>query len=67
LVDCVEVDPQPLFPVLAEKRLVFHNAVFDLGFLTKMGFEFKEGEAMDTFLMSRVTENETYKEREEAA
>ncbi len=55
LVDCFAVDPKPLFPVLAEKRLVFHNALFDLGFLYEMGFELGDGgEVIDTMLMSQV-------------
>ncbi len=65
LVDCFAVDPSPLFSVLAEKRLAFHNAAFDLGFLGSMGFEPKEGKVIDTMLMSQVTENqETAKNKE---
>jgi ribonuclease D len=66
LVNCFEVDPSPLFPDLAEKRLVFHNAIFDLGFLMRMGFELGDsGEVIDTMLMSQVTENqETAKNKE---
>ena len=58
LIDCFAVDPSPLFLDLAEKRLVFHNALFDLGFLISMGFELGEGKVIDTMLMSQVTENE---------
>jgi 3'-5' exonuclease len=55
LVDCFEVDPRPLFPVLAEKTLIMHNALFDLGFLIEMGFELGEtGQVLDTMLMSQV-------------
>jgi DNA polymerase I-like protein with 3'-5' exonuclease and polymerase domains len=38
LVDCFAVDPRPLLALLAEKAVVGHNAVFDLGFLTALGF-----------------------------
>lgn len=58
LVDCFAVDPEPLFPVLSEKRLVFHNASFDLGFLYQMGFELaEEGEVLDTMLVSQLLED----------
>jgi hypothetical protein len=53
LVDCFEVDPRPLLPALAGKELVVHNAVFELGFLSEMGFELAEdGRVLDTMLMS---------------
>ncbi len=68
LVDCFGVDPGPLFPALAEKRLVFHNAIFDLGFLTRVGFEPREGDGtIDTMLMSQVTEDKEVPNNEEAA
>ena len=67
LVDCFEVDPTPLFPTLAHKKLVFHNALFDLGFLCEMGFKLGDGEIIDTMLMSQVTENEDSIKSEEAA
>jgi len=58
LVDCFEIDPRPLFSVLADKQLVMHNALFDLGFLTEMGFELgKDGKVLDTMLMSLVLED----------
>jgi hypothetical protein len=58
LVDCFEVDPRPLFPFLAEKTLIMHNALFDLGFLTEMGFELGEaGRVLDTMLLSQVLED----------
>jgi hypothetical protein len=58
LVDCFEVDPRPLFPILAEKELVVHNALFDLGFLSEMGFELGEtGRVLDTMLASQVLED----------
>lgn len=68
LVDCFEVYPQPLFPVLARKQLVMHNAQFDLGFLSAMGFELGEGgEVLDTMLMSQLLEDANHKEHKEAA
>jgi hypothetical protein len=58
LVDCFEVDPRPLFPVLADKTLIAHNAIFDLGFLAEMGFKLGEaGRVLDTMLMSRILED----------
>jgi hypothetical protein len=55
LIDCFEVDPRPLFPILADKELIAHNAVFELTFLTAMGFEFGEGSRVgDTMLMSQL-------------
>ena len=57
LVDCFVVDPRPLFPVLAEKELVIHNALFDLGMLAAMGFELGEGgRVLDTMLLSQMLE-----------
>jgi hypothetical protein len=58
LVDCIEIDPRPLFPVLADKTLIMHNGLFDLGFLAEMGFELGEaGRVLDTMLMSRILED----------
>jgi hypothetical protein len=58
LVDCSRVDPRPLFPVLANKELIAHNALFDLGFLAEMGFELGEaGRVLDTMLISQVLED----------
>jgi hypothetical protein len=55
LVDCSRVDPRPLFPVLANKELIAHNAVFELTFLSEMGFELGEGSRVgDTMLMSQL-------------
>jgi DNA polymerase III epsilon subunit-like protein len=52
------VDPRPLFPVLADKTLIAHNAIFDLGFLAEMGFKLGEaGRVLDTMLMSRILED----------
>lgn len=57
LVDCFEVDPRPIFPVLAGKELVAHNALFELGFLAEMGFELGEGgRVLDTMLLSQMLE-----------
>ena len=66
LVDCFEVDPRPLFPVLAEKELVVHNALFDLGFLFELGFELGEnGAVLDTMLLSQMLEGLRPKDEEE--
>jgi hypothetical protein len=68
LIDCFEVDPRPLFEVIAKKTLVIHNALFDLGFLFEMGFELGEdGEVIDTMLMSQILEDRASEESEEAA
>jgi len=66
IIDCFKVDASPLFSDLAKKRLVFHNAAFDLGFLMSMGFELGEsGGVIDTMLMSQVTENQETVKTEE--
>ena len=66
LVDCFEVDPRPLFPVLAEKELVIHNALFDLGFLSRMGFEIgKGGTIVDTMLISQLLGVEQTEDKED--
>jgi len=58
LIHCFEVDPRPLFPVLADKTLIMHNGLFDLGYLSEMGFELgKAGRVLDTMLMSQVLED----------
>jgi AAA domain/3'-5' exonuclease/Domain of unknown function (DUF3854) len=58
LIDCFEVDPHPLFEVLGQKRLLMHNGQFDLGFMSAMGFEIREGtEVLDTMLLSRILED----------
>jgi len=68
LIDCFSVDPLPLFPILAHKRLVIHNALFDLGFFLEMGFELGEGgEVIDTMLMSQILEDKDPEESKEAA
>jgi DNA polymerase-1 len=52
LVDCFAVDPTSLWELLAEKELVLHNAVFDLGFLARMGLT-PAAKVNDTMLLSR--------------
>ena len=66
VVDCFGVDPRPLLPVLANKKLVIHNALFDLGFLSEMGFEPGEGfEVLDTMLVSQLLAEEGPDDKEE--
>ena len=68
VVDVREVDPGPLLDVLREKTLVFHNALFDLGFLLEMGFELGEGgEVIDTMLMSQILEDKDSEKYKDAA
>jgi hypothetical protein len=58
LIDCFRVDPHPLFSILSRKKLVMHNGMFDLGFLSAMGFEIEEGaEILDTMLLSQLLED----------
>jgi hypothetical protein len=52
LVDCFAADPRPLFEMLAEKELVVHNGLFDLGFLARMGFT--AGAVVDTMLTAQL-------------
>jgi DNA polymerase I-like protein with 3'-5' exonuclease and polymerase domains len=52
LVDCFQIDPRPLFELLAERPLVGHNLVFDLQFLMRLGFE--PGPVRDTMLLSQL-------------
>jgi DNA polymerase-1 len=52
IVDCQSVDPARLFPVLAEATVVAHNALFDLGFLSSLGFE--TGKVADTMILSQL-------------
>jgi DNA polymerase-1 len=52
IVDCQSVDPIGLFPILTEKTLVAHNALFDLGFLSSLGFE--PGKIADTLILSQL-------------
>jgi DNA polymerase-1 len=52
IVDCHSVDPAGLFPVLTEATVVAHNALFDLGFLSPLGFE--PGKVADTMILSQL-------------
>jgi DNA polymerase I len=52
LVDCFQVDPRPLFPLLADRTLTGHNLLFDLSFLWALGFE--PGPVDDTILRVRL-------------
>jgi hypothetical protein len=52
IVDCQSVDPAKLLPILAERTIVAHNALFDLGFLAALGFE--PGEVADTMILSQL-------------
>jgi hypothetical protein len=66
LLDCFEVDPRPLFPILTEKELVIHDALLYLGFLFQMGFEPGEnGSVLDTMLMSQLLEGQHPKDKED--
>jgi hypothetical protein len=68
LIDCFEVDPSSLFPVLAEKKLAMHNGQFDLGFLFEMGFEIAAGGGViDTMLVSQILGHRDLEEDKEAA
>ncbi|HEV8177669.1 MAG TPA: phage/plasmid primase, P4 family [Gemmatimonadales bacterium] len=52
VIDAAAVSLEPLFPLLSTKRLVAHNAVFDLGFLHQQGFV--PGRVADTMLLSQL-------------
>jgi ribonuclease D len=66
IIDCFKVNPHPLFPVLAQKKLLIHNALFDLGMLTEMDFELGEdGEIIDTMLMSQLLAGQHLKGKED--
>jgi hypothetical protein len=52
IVDCRSVDPAGLFPILTEATIVAHNALFDLGFLSSLGFE--PGRVADTMIFSQL-------------
>jgi DNA polymerase III epsilon subunit-like protein len=52
IVDCQSVDLTELFPILAEKTVVAHNALFDLGFLSSLGFV--PCKVADTMILSRL-------------
>jgi 3'-5' exonuclease len=52
IVDCQSVDPAELFSALTEATVVAHNALFDLGFLSSLGF--KPGKVADTMILSQL-------------
>src|SRR5829696_6158500 len=52
IVDCRSVDPVVLFPLLAEATMIAHNALFDLNFLSSLGFV--PGEVADTMILSQL-------------
>jgi DNA polymerase I-like protein with 3'-5' exonuclease and polymerase domains len=52
IVDCRSVDPAELLPILAEVTLIAHNALFDLGFLSTLGFV--PGKVADTMILSQL-------------
>jgi len=51
-VDCQSVDPAELLPSLTQTTLVAHNALFDLGFLSALGFA--PGKMADTMVLSQL-------------
>jgi hypothetical protein len=52
IVDCRSVDPTGLFPILAEVTVVAHNTLFDLVFLSSLGFV--PGKVADTMILSQL-------------
>jgi DNA polymerase-1 len=52
IVDCQSVDPAELLPTLTQSTLVAHNALFDLGFLSCLGFV--PGKVADTMILSQL-------------
>jgi DNA polymerase I len=52
IVDCQIVDPAVLFPVLAGATVVAHNVLFDLGFLSSLGFV--PSKVADTMILSQL-------------
>jgi DNA polymerase-1 len=52
LVDCFSIAPGQVFPILANKEIVGHNLPFDLGFLSRLGFE--PGKVLDTMFLSMI-------------
>ena len=52
IMDCRSVDPAELFSILTEATVIAHNALFDLGFLSTLGFE--PGKVVDTMILSQV-------------
>jgi DNA polymerase-1 len=53
IIDAFEVDPYPLWEILAGKEIVGHNLGFDLGFLARLGFVPKAA-LHDTMLLSQL-------------
>ncbi|HEY7312892.1 MAG TPA: DNA polymerase, partial [Gemmataceae bacterium] len=53
LVDVFQVDPRPLWGLLADRELIFHNAHFDLQFLKALGFE-PRAPIHDIMILSRL-------------
>jgi DNA polymerase III epsilon subunit-like protein len=51
ILDCRTVHPAALVPILTEATVVAHNALFDLGFLSTLGFE--PGNVADTMILSQ--------------
>jgi ribonuclease D len=52
IVACQSVDPTGVFPILAGVTGVAHNALFDLNFLSSLGFV--TGNAADTIILSQL-------------
>jgi len=52
IADCYSVDPTELLPILAEATVIAHNALFDLEFLSSLGFE--PGKVADTMILSQL-------------
>jgi DNA polymerase-1 len=54
IVDCFRIDPATLWPALAGKELVFHNAAFDAAFLALMGLDISACSIRDTMILSAL-------------
>jgi DNA polymerase-1 len=52
VLDCFAVDPRPLFDALGEKTIIGQHLLFDLSFLSALGFT--TGSVFDTMLMSQL-------------
>jgi len=52
IVVCQSVNPAELLPLLTEATVVAHNALFDLGFLSSLGFV--QGKVADTMILSQL-------------
>jgi DNA polymerase-1 len=52
IVDCQQVNPAGIFPILVDRTLIAHNALFDLGFLSSLGFE--PSKVADTMILSQL-------------